>query len=267
MWATYKATGYRTESQRFHRFDVQTGVNAEEPPIMNVAKTAAASRILIVEDEPAINDVVATALRYQGHSVTQFDDGDLGLAEALRSAYDLVILDVMLPGVDGFEICRRMRDLGRLAPVLFLTARSDAQDRITGFVTGGDDYLTKPFSVDELVLRVGAILRRTGATTSSDLLVFDDLTLDPSTHEVRRSGRVVDLSPTEFHLLHYLIVNATVVLSKAQILVEVWDEDYDGSENIVELYIGYLRRKIDDGNLPLIHTKRGVGYVLRTAES
>lgn len=233
---------------------------------MNAEKMAAASRILIVEDEPAINDVVSTALRYQGHSVTQFDDGALGLAESLRAAYDLVILDVMLPGIDGFEICRRMREANQLVPVLFLTARSDTQDRVKGFVTGGDDYLTKPFSVDELVLRVGAILRRTGGATPSELLVFDDLSLDPATHEVRRSGRVVDLSPTEFRLLHYLMVNATVVLSKAQILVQVWDDSYDGSENIVELYIGYLRRKIDDGNSPLIHTKRGVGYVLRTVE-
>lgn len=233
----------------------------------NTERPAAACRILVVEDEPAINDIVATALRYQGHSVTQLDDGRDGLTEALRAAYDLVVLDVMLPGLDGFEICRRMRDAGQLAPVLFLTARAETEDRIQGFLTGGDDYLTKPFSVDELVLRVGAILRRVGTTTTSDLIVFDDLTLDPATHEVRRGGRLVDLSPTEFQLLHYLIVNATRVMSKAQILVNVWDEDYEGSENIVELYIGYLRRKIDDGRSPLIHTKRGVGYVLRSAET
>ncbi len=234
---------------------------------MNVEANAAASRILVVEDEPAINDIVATALRFQGYSVTQFDDGAAGLSEALRAEFDLVILDVMLPGFDGFEICRRMREAGRLAPVLFLTARSGTGDRITGFVAGADDYLTKPFSVEELVLRVGAILRRSGTGTTADLLVFDDLTLDPSSHEVRRSGRVIDLSATEFRLLHYLVLNATVVLSKAQILVQVWDDDYDGSENIVELYIGYLRRKIDDGNSALIHTKRGVGYVLRTASA
>lgn len=234
---------------------------------MSAESTAAASRILIVEDEPAINDVVATALRFQGHWVTQLDDGAAGLAEALRAVYDLIILDVMLPGMDGFEICRRMRESNRQIPVLFLTARGDANDRIAGFETGADDYLTKPFSVDELVLRVGAILRRTGTTTPSELLVFDDLTLDPATHEVRRSGRLIDLSPREFDLLHYLLVNATVVLSKAQILVNVWDDHYDGSENIVELYIGYLRRKIDDGDRPLIHTKRGVGYVLRSADS
>ena len=231
----------------------------------NVSKPASACRILVVEDEPAINDVVATALRYEGHSVTQSHDGTTGLAEALRASYDLIVLDVMLPGIDGYEICRRMREEGRLAPVLFLTARAEAEDRIQGFVTGGDDYVTKPFSVTELVLRAGAILRRSGTTPTSDQLVFDDLALDPNTKEVRRGGRLIELSPTEFDLLHYLLTNAGIVVSKAQILVNVWDQDYDGSENIVELYIGYLRRKIDDGQTPLIHTKRGSGYVLRVA--
>ena len=218
----------------------------------------------MVEDEPAINDIVATALRYQGHSVTQIDDGWSGLTEALRSPHDLVVLDVMLPGLDGFEICRRMREAGRLEPVLFLTARAETEDRVKGFVTGGDDYLTKPFSVDELVLRVAAILRRSGTATTGELIAYDELTLDPASHEVRRAGRLIELSPTEYRLLHYLLVNATTVVSKAQILVNVWDDDFDGSENVVELYISYLRRKIDDGNSPLIHTRRGVGYVLRT---
>ncbi|MEM8925485.1 MAG: response regulator transcription factor [Actinomycetota bacterium] len=228
-------------------------------------KPASACRILVVEDEPAINDLVATALRYEGHSVTQVHDGGEGLSEARRAAYDLVVLDVMLPGLDGFEVCRRMREAGQLAPVLFLTAKAEAEDRIEGFVTGGDDYVTKPFSVTELVLRVSAILRRSGTTPTTDQLVFDDLALDPTTQEVRRAGRLVDLSPTEFRLLHYLMVNAGVVVSKAQILIEVWGEDYDGSENVVELYIGYLRRKIDDGRSPLLHTRRGAGYVLRAA--
>lgn len=218
----------------------------------------------MVEDEPAINDIVATALRYQGHSVTQIDDGWSGLTEALRSPHDLAVLDVMLPGLDGFEICRRMREAGRLEPVLFLTARAETEDRVKGFVTGGDDYLTKPFSVDELVLRVAAILRRSGTATTGELIAYDELTLDPASHEVRRAGRLIELSPTEYRLLHYLLVNATTVVSKAQILVNVWDDDFDGSENVVELYISYLRRKIDDGNSPLIHTRRGVGYVLRT---
>ncbi len=248
-------------SQRTHRR------LAETVAVGVITKPGAASRILIVEDESSINDVIATALRYQGHSVTQFADGHAGLTEALRSTYDLVVLDVMLPGLDGFEVCRRMREAGELAPVLFLTARADTEDRIRGFVTGGDDYLTKPFSVNELVLRVGAILRRTGSAAPSGLVTFDEVTLDPLTREVRRAGRLIELSPTEFSLLHFLMVNATHVVSKAQILVDVWHDDYDGSENIVELYIGYLRRKIDDGRSPLIHTKRGVGYVLRAAQT
>ena len=217
----------------------------------------------MVEDESAISDVVSTALRYQGHAVTQTDNGRKGFDLACETEFDLIVLDVMLPGLDGFEVCRRLRDSGRFSPVLFLTARDEARDRIRGFVTGGDDYLTKPFSVDELVLRVAAILRRTGNEAPSELLVVGDLTLDPAGQEVRRGGAVVELSPTEFRLLHYLMVNAGVVVSKAQILVNVWDYDYDGSENVVELYVGYLRRKIDDDEESLIHTRRGAGYVLR----
>jgi two-component system OmpR family response regulator len=227
------------------------------------APSASPSRILVVEDEPAINDVVSTALRYQGHAVTQTDNGLKGFDLATETAFDLIVLDVMLPGLDGFEVCRRLRDTGRFSPVLFLTARDGSDDRIKGFVTGGDDYLTKPFSVDELVLRVAAILRRTGNEAPSDLLAVGDLTLEPAGQEVRRAGVLVDLSPTEFRLLHYLMTNAGVVLSKAQILLNVWDYDYEGSENVVELYIGYLRRKIDQGHRPLIHTRRGAGYVLR----
>ena len=225
---------------------------------------ASPSRILVVEDEPAISDVVSTALRYQGHAVTQTDNGRKGFALASETEFDLIVLDVMLPGMDGFDVCRRLRDAGRFSPVLFLTARDQPDDRIKGFVTGGDDYLTKPFSVDELVLRVAAILRRTGNEAASDLLVVGDLRLEPAGQEVRRGGVLIDLSPTEFRLLHYLMVNAGVVVSKGQILANVWDYDYDGSENVVELYVGYLRRKIDSGQSPLIHTRRGAGYVLRS---
>lgn len=225
--------------------------------------SAVPCRILVVEDEAAINDVVATALRYQGHSVTQTANGLTGLDLATTEAFDLIVLDVMLPGLDGYELCRRLREAGRFSPVLFLTARDEPADRIKGFVTGGDDYLTKPFSVDELVLRVAAILRRSGHDDPNDLIVVDDLTLAPDGMEVRRGGVWIDLSPTEFRLLHYLMVNAGTVVSKSQILGNVWDQAYDGSENVVELYIGYLRRKIDDGRAPLIHTKRGLGYVLR----
>lgn len=254
--AAAKDSGATPGSQHAHRYD------ADHRPV-STQTSAGASRILVVEDEPSINDVVATALRYQGHSVTQHDDGLEGLSTAEREHFDLIVLDVMLPGIDGFEICRRLREAGRLSPVLFLTARDDPSDRIEGFVTGGDDYLTKPFSVEELVLRVAAILRRSSAAAPADLLVLGDLTLDSASHEVRRGGDRIDLSPTEFRLLEYLLINSDQVVSKAQILVSVWDDDFDGSENVVEQYIGYLRRKIDDGREPLIHTKRGVGYVLR----
>lgn len=223
--------------------------------------------VLVVEDEESIADVVATALRSGGHQVQLAAGGIEGYDLAKSGDYDLIVLDVMLPGIDGFEICRRLRDEGHTTPVLFLTARSRPDDRITGFVTGGDDYLTKPFSIDELVLRVAAILRRTGAVMASDVLRIADLTLDPAGHEVRRGGDLVSLSPTEFRLLHYLMTNASIVLSKAQILANVWDYDFDGTENVVELYIGYLRRKLDDGHAPLIHTQRGAGYVLREART
>jgi two-component system OmpR family response regulator len=224
---------------------------------------AAPSRILVVEDEPSISDVISTALRFQGHAITQTDNGNRAVALAADAAFDLVVLDVMLPGIDGFEVCRQLRRSNDLSPVLFLTARDEPQNRIQGFMVGGDDYLTKPFSVDELVLRVAAILRRAGRVGSADMLSVADLTLDETGQEVRRAGVLIDLSPTQFRLLHYMMINAGVVLSKAQILVNVWDYEYDGSDNIVELYIGYLRRKIDDGNAPLIHTRRGAGYVLR----
>ncbi len=227
--------------------------------------TASPSRILVVEDEQSIRDVVATALRYSGHAITEATNGTNGLELALEDDFDLIVLDVMLPGLDGFEVCRQLRERGRFSPVLFLTARAKAEDRIRGFITGGDDYLAKPFSVDELVLRVQAILRRTGHSDPSDLLRVADLTLAPAGQEVRRGDVLIDLSPTEFRLLHYLMTNAGIVVSKAQILVNVWDYDYDGSENVVELYIGYLRRKIDDGRPKLIHTRRGAGYVLREA--
>ena len=229
----------------------------------DVTSGAAPSRILVVEDEPAISDVVSTALRHQGHAVTAVDHGRKGRDLALADDFDLLVLDVMLPGIDGFEICRDLRRAGSSTPVLFLTARDAPDDRIEGFVTGGDDYLTKPFRVDELVLRAAAILRRTGREASADQVAVADLVLDPAAHEVRRAGQLVELSPTEFRLLHYLMANAGTVVSKAQILVNVWDHDDDVGDNVVELYIGYLRRKIDRDRRPLIHTRRGVGYVVR----
>ena len=223
---------------------------------------AAPRRILVVEDNPSINDVVSTALRFQGHSVTQTADGREGLELALAGGLDLLVLDVMLPGIDGFEICRRLREAGSGAPILFLTARDETEDRIRGFATGGDDYLTKPFSVDELVLRVAAILRRTGSGDPPGLLQVGSLTLDPAGREARRAGVLLDLSATEHRLLEYLMINRGVVASKTQILAGVWGPDFEGSDNVVELYVGYLRRKLDDGHPPLIHTRRGLGYIL-----
>lgn len=217
----------------------------------------------MVEDEQSIRDVVATALRYGGHTVVEAADGQTGYDLASASEFDLIVLDVMLPRMDGFELCRRLRDGGHFSPVMFLTAKDQPADRIKGFVTGGDDYLPKPFSVDELVLRVQAILRRTRPSEPSGLLRVADLTLEPGGQEVRRAGVLIDLSPTEFRLLHYLMTNAGIVCSKSQILNAVWPYDYDGSDNVVELYIGYLRRRIDDGHTKLIHTRRGAGYVLR----
>lgn len=231
-----------------------------------VAMTAATAeqRILVVEDEPSISDVVATALRYQEYSVTQSEDGRDGFDLASVEDFDLIVLDVMLPRLDGYEICSRLRDAGRFVPVIFLTARDESEDRIRGFVNGGDDYLTKPFSVDELLLRVAAILRRSTVGVSTEVIRVADLHLEPAGREVRRGSRRVELSPTEFSLLHYLMVNTGTVVSKAQILADVWDYDFTGDENVVEVYIGYLRRKIDHGRPPLIHTVRGAGYVVRT---
>ncbi|WP_341250292.1 response regulator transcription factor [Euzebya pacifica] len=227
----------------------------------------ASGHILVVEDEPAISDIVSTALRYQGHTVTAADTGTVALDLAMTIDFDMIVLDIMLPGLDGLEVCRRLRDSGRFAPVLFLTARDEQDDRIKGFVVGGDDYLTKPFSVDELVLRVAAILRRAPDGQPTEALVVDDLVLDPAGMEVRRGGTAIELSRTEFRLLHYLMTNAGIVVSKTQILLNVWEYDYAGGANVVELYIGYLRRKVDDGREPLIHTKRGAGYVLRRPQA
>ncbi len=220
-------------------------------------------RILVVEDDPSISDVVSTALRFQGHSVTQAFDGSSGLQLAIAGGVDLLVLDVMLPGLDGFEVCRRLREAGSNAPVLFLTARDETEHRIRGFATGGDDYLTKPFSVDELVMRVAAILRRTASDEPGSLIQVGSLALDPEGREVRRGGVLVELSATEHRLLEYLMINRGVVVTKTQILANVWGTDYDGSDNVVELYVGYLRRKLDEGHPRLIHTRRGLGYVLR----
>jgi two-component system OmpR family response regulator len=224
------------------------------------------ARLLVVEDEPNIRELLSTSLRFAGFEVVTAADGATALKLAETERPDLVVLDVMLPDMDGFAVTRRLRDQGRHMPVVFLTARDGTDDKVTGLTVGGDDYVTKPFSLEEVVARIRAVLRRTGGSNGSDVgrLVFADLELDEDSHEVRRAGRTIDLSPTEFKLLRYLMLNPNRVLSKAQILDHVWDYDFRGESGIVESYISYLRRKVDaEASAPLIHTRRGVGYVLR----
>ncbi|MFC7340833.1 response regulator transcription factor [Saccharopolyspora griseoalba] len=224
-----------------------------------------AGRVLVVDDEPNILELLSAALRLSGFEVRGVETG----AEALRAAAsfepDIVVLDVMLPDRDGFAVAGELRRSGDDVPVLFLTARDAVQDRIAGLTAGGDDYVAKPFSLDEVVLRLRAILRRVRPErTDEPTLRYQDLELDEDTYEVRRGGQLVNLSPTEFKLLRYLMINAEKVVSKIQILDRVWDYDFGGDSRIVESYISYLRRKIDTGSAtPLIHTIRGVGYVLR----
>jgi two-component system OmpR family response regulator len=230
--------------------------------------TTPEARLLVVDDEPNIRELLSTSLRFAGFEVHTAADGQEALRQAEKVRPDLLVLDVMMPDLDGFTVTRRLRERGRDTPVLFLTAKDDVSDRVAGLTVGGDDYVTKPFSLEEVVARIRAILRRTGAgPEAAGHLVFADLELDEDSHEVRRGGTDVDLSPTEFKLLRYLMLNPNRVLSKAQILDHVWNYDFNGEAGIVESYISYLRRKVDNpesGSLPpLIHTKRGVGYVLR----
>ncbi len=224
------------------------------------------ARLLVVEDEPNIRELLSTSLRFAGFEVHTAADGATALRLAESTKPDLLVLDVMLPDMDGFAITRRLRDQGRRVPVVFLTARDGTEDKITGLTVGGDDYVTKPFSLEEVVARIRAVLRRTGGPGPGrgSQLTFHDLELDDDAHEVHRGARLIDLSPTEFKLLRYLMLNPNRVLSKSQILDHVWDYDFRGEAGIVESYISYLRRKVDVVNdEPLIHTKRGVGYVLR----
>jgi two-component system, OmpR family, response regulator len=223
--------------------------------------------VLVVDDEPNILELLSAALRLSGFAVVSADSGAAAVSAAREHHPDIVVLDVMLPDFDGFEVARMLRGVHERLPVLFLTAKDAVEDRIAGLTVGGDDYVTKPFSLEEVVLRLRAILRRTrdgrrdGPTPG--LLNYADLVLDEDAHQVSRAGRPVQLSPTEFNLLRYLMVNAEKVVSKAQILDRVWHYDFGGDGRIVESYISYLRRKIDASEPPLIHTVRGVGYSLR----
>jgi two-component system OmpR family response regulator len=226
--------------------------------------------VLVVDDEAPITELLSTALRYMGYEVSTAATGSAALESASRTPPDLVVLDVMLPDIDGFEVCRRLRQDGDFVPVIFLTARDAEDDRVTGFIRGGDDYVTKPFSLEELTLRIAALLRRTravgagsGTGPESQRLKYRDLEMDEDRHQVWRAGEEVRLSPTEFRLLRYLLLNAERVLSKQQILDHVWQYDFNGDDNVVETYISYLRRKLDAGHNKLIRTVRGFGYTLR----
>ncbi|MEV0166372.1 response regulator transcription factor [Nonomuraea fuscirosea] len=227
------------------------------------------SRLLIVEDDPNILELLAASLRFAGFDVSTAKSGLDAVASVQRHRPDLVVLDVMLPDLDGFEIVRRMRGGGVHTPVVFLTARDETEDKIRGLTLGGDDYVTKPFSLEEVVARIHAVLRRTSGDSPAapPRLTFADIELDEESHEVWRGGNAVALSPTEFKLLRYFMTNAGRVLSKPQILDHVWDYDFRGEVGIVESYVSVLRRKIDNRSPRLIHTLRGVGYVLRLPPS
>jgi len=223
--------------------------------------------VLVVDDEPSIVDAVATALRYEGYDVLEARTGRAGLSAAQTEAVDLIVLDVMLPDIDGFEIARRVRADGLTTPILFLTARGGLDAKVEGFSAGADDYVTKPFSLAEIVLRVRAILQRTAGGHAEDhQLRFADVVLDVDTHEVWRAGSLIELTATEFNLLRYFMLNPRRVLSKAQILDHVWHYDFDGDSNILETYISYVRKKLNRFGPPLIHTVRLVGYVLRDTD-
>jgi two-component system OmpR family response regulator len=223
-------------------------------------------RVLVVDDEKSISDLIATSLRFVGFDVRTAATGSEALTVAEDFKPQAVVLDVMLPDLDGFEVCRQLRSEGLNIGVLFLTAKDGMEDKVAGLTIGGDDYMTKPFSLEELVARLRALLRRIGVVeidTDDEKIRFADLELNEATHEVHRAGQLLEMSPTEFQLLRYLLINADRVVSKSQILDHVWQYDFRGDAGIVETYISYLRKKIDASDPPLIHTVRGVGYRLR----
>jgi two-component system OmpR family response regulator len=230
-------------------------------------------QVLVVDDEPNIRELVQVALKFHGCSVTTAGTGKDALRQAEADRPDLIVLDVMLPDMDGFEVCRRLRAAGNEVPVIFLTARDTSSDTVTGLALGGDDYVTKPFSVEALVARVRAVLRRASRTAQGDqrdgdseILRAGDVELDEGRWTVHRGGVPVELSPTEFRLLAYLMRHQGRVLTRAQLLENVWGWDYAGESQIVETYVSYLRRKLDPLGPPMIHTQRGVGYSLRLRE-
>ena len=224
------------------------------------------ARVLVVDDEPNILELLSVSLKFQGFDVQTAPDGPRAIDRARTFRPDALILDVMMPGMDGFGLLRRLRADGVEAPALFLTARDSLEDKVTGLTIGGDDYVTKPFSLEEVVARLRVLLRRGGfgeKPAQNPRITFADIELDDDTHEVWKNGELVSLSPTEFTLLRYFMINAGTVLSKPRILDHVWNYDFGGEVNVVESYVSYLRRKVDTGDRRLIHTLRGVGYVMR----
>ncbi|GEK87129.1 response regulator transcription factor [Microbacterium aerolatum] len=228
-----------------------------------------ALRILAVDDEQMLTDLLAMALRMEGWEVRTASSGLEALQVARDFEPDALVLDIMMPDLDGMSVLRRLRESGNLVPVLFLTAKDAVGDRVAGLTAGGDDYVTKPFSLEEVIARLRAIIRRTGVATADDgqsILRVGDLTLNEDSHEVERDGTEIELTATEFELLRYLMRNERRVLSKAQILDRVWSYDFGGKSSVVELYISYLRKKIDAGRTPLLHTVRGVGYMIKAPQ-
>jgi two-component system, OmpR family, response regulator len=221
------------------------------------------ARLLLVDDEDNLRSMLDAALRHSGFDVHAVADGRSAIDAVPTVKPDLIVLDVMLPDLDGFDVCKRLRSTGDRTPVLFLTARDATEDKVRGLTLGGDDYLVKPFSLEELVARITAVLRRAGVDVDEGRLRCADLEMDDDAHRVTRGGVDVALSPTEFNLLRFLLMNRGRVVSKAQILDHVWDYDFGGDGGVVETYIGYLRRKLDNDEPRLIHTIRGVGYTLR----
>jgi len=231
-------------------------------------ETTIAHRILVVDDEPNIADVVSMALRYQGFAVQTAGTGEEALAAVTAFRPDLLVLDVMLPDMEGFDVARRLGAERATVPIIFLTARDATEDKVHGLTTGGDDYVTKPFSLEELVARIRTILRRAGkAEPESSRLTFEDLELDEDTREVSRAGEPIELTATEYRLLRYLLLNPRRVLTRSQLLDHVWDYDFGGDARVLETYISYLRKKLDVHGPPLIQTVRGVGYALRLARA
>jgi two-component system OmpR family response regulator len=225
-------------------------------------------RVLVVDDEVNIAELLQMALRYEGWDIQTAYSGRKAVTSAKEFGPDAIVLDMMLPDFDGMEVLRKVRAQSPTIPVLFLTARDSVEDRVAGLTAGGDDYVTKPFSLEEVVARLRGLMRRSGAMEAhpNSVITVGDLSLDEDSRDVERAGREIELTATEFELLRFLMRNPRRVLSKAQILDRVWDYDFGGQANVVELYISYLRKKIDAGHVPMIHTKRGAGYVLKPTE-